>query len=76
MCHEVKIYDVSREPLLIKVGLWTYLLELGTSVRLFTFPTFKLHPLDRESFLFMLEIPCTGILRHVREENVAEERDW
>ena len=55
--------------------LSTYLLELGASIRLFAFPTFKLHPFDRESFLFRLEIPCTGVLGHVRKKDVTEESD-
>lgn len=55
--------------------LSTYLLELGASIWLSAFPTFKLHPFDRESFLFGLEIPCTGVLRHVWKKDVTEETD-
>ena len=56
--------------------LSTYLLELGASIRLFAFPTFKLHPFDCESFLFGLEIPCAGVLRHVWKKDVTEESHW
>jgi len=55
--------------------LYAYLLELGASVRLFAFPTFKLHAFDRESFLFRTEVPCTGGFRHVRKKDIAEESD-
>jgi hypothetical protein len=51
----------------------THLLELGASVRLSAFATFELHSFDCESFLFGGEVPCTGILRHVRKKDEAEE---